>query len=93
MNVHVPVRVCGNVMKKREKEQKVTAELDDMKDSKRKSVNAFHLFFVCPKTLNALVRSVSVCNSTSPKLEAKSQMKPYKNGPHGFPKYIVYQFQ
>ena len=59
-----------------------------MKDSKRKSVNAFHLFFVCPKTLNALVRSVSVCNSTSPKLEAKSQMKPYKNGPHGFPKCV-----
>ena len=62
MNVHVPVRVCGNVMKKREKEQKVTAELDDMKDSKRKSVNAFHLFFVCPNIEHIRLHAILYLN-------------------------------
>ena len=48
-----------------------TAELDDMKDSKRKSVNAFHLFFVCPNVERICLHAILHLN-----LEAKSEMKP-----------------
>ena len=46
------VCICAckrNGGKKEERKSKDTAENDDMKDRERKSVNAFHLFFVYPK--------------------------------------------
>ena len=53
------VCICAckrNGGKKEERKSKDTAENDDMKDRERKSVNAFHLFFVYPN-----VDRVSVC--------------------------------
>ena len=66
----------GDDCNERVGEREILKKLQLRIEKERKSVNAFHLFFVCPNLERIRLHAILHLN-----WKLKSQMKPYKMGP------------